>query len=113
MSDRFDIKLLFGLFLDDFYHAGASRIDLIQEEPPYKKELERWMCILGATAHRLANEYHLPIPTWTLNERYVLKEIYYAFDTMNPAFQKYLQETSLPEFKQRNLLLGDNILTRC
>lgn len=112
-SDKYSMKLLFGQFLDDFYRAGDMQYALIKDEPPYKEDTEKWLSILAATAHRLAIEYHIAIPKWVLDEKYIAKKIYYAFDTKNIEHQQFLEETSLPEFKERNLMLGDNVLSRC
>jgi len=115
LSGETDIKLLWGQFLDDFYHAPADeRYALIKDEPPYSEGLEeKWLFILAAAAHALANQYGLDVPEWSLGKKYVSEKALYAFDSHIKAHQEYLEETSLPEFKERNLMLGDNILSRC
>ena len=51
-----DEKLLFGQFLDDFYHEETSegKYNLIKDEPNFIDDKEIFMCILAGTAHILA-----------------------------------------------------------
>ena len=70
-----DEKLLFGQFLDDFYHEETSegKYNLIKDEPNFIDDKEIFMCILAGTAHILANIYALDIPKWVFDKKYTLK----------------------------------------
>lgn len=110
-----DEKLLYGQFLDDFYHEESSegRYNLIKDEPNFINDKEIFMCILAGTAQKLANDYSLDIPKWVFDEKYILKKAYYTLNTKNPKFQEYLIETTPLEYKSRNLFVGETILDRC
>lgn len=110
-----DEKLLYGQFLDDFYHEESSegRYNLIKDEPNFINDKEIFMCILAGTAQKLANDYSLDIPKWVFDEKYILKKAYYTLNTKNPKFQEYLRETTPLEYKSRNLFVGKTILDRC
>lgn len=111
-STNGDIALAFGQFLDDFAHA-KDKAALIADEPMWsKEEAGRWYYDLAATAHKLANDNKLPVPSWCIEERYCPAEPLWAFDTKNPEFQAYLRETTPREFRWHNLFLGPNILQR-
>lgn len=115
MVDQYDAILLFGQFLDSFYSkkADTDRQQLLKNEPIYNPDYKLFLCLLAASAEKLSNDYHLPIPEWTEKPEYIFNRIYYAFDTENPDFQKYLLQTTPYEYKKRNLMLGDNVLSRC
>ena len=107
--------LLYGELLDNFYSATTDeeKWELIKEEPIYNKNHEKFMSMLAGTVEKLARDYDLPIPKWVHKSIYTLKEIYYAFNTKNPEFQKYLKEVTPEEYKKRNLFIGENALERC
>lgn len=110
-----DEKLLFGQFLDDFYHEETSegKYNLIKDEPNFIDNKEIFMCILAGTAHILANIYALDIPKWVFDKKYTLKKVYYALNTKDPKFQEYLRKTTPLEYKSRNLFVGETMLDRC
>lgn len=105
------IELFFGQFLDDFKRA-CNKYVLIEDEPLWSLDPGRWSYDFAATAHKLALDNNLPVPQWTLNEKYVADEPQYAFDTNNPQFQEYLRQTTPRAFQWHNLYLGENILSR-
>ena len=109
---REDEYYLFGQFLDDFQNEEHNKYALIKDEPQYKEDMELFSCILAATVHKLANDNSLPVPQWVYDKKYIMPDPVYAFDTHIAEFRSHLENTSPVEFKQRNLLLGDNILSR-
>lgn len=107
-----DPDLLYGQFLDDFSHAN-DKDKLIDDEPQWKgPDASFWLCVLAATAHKLAHDNSLPVPKWALSERFVSPEPIYGMDTKNPEFQKYLEETTPLEFRWHNVFLGSNAMMR-
>ena len=107
-----DITSALNQFLDNFAHAKEKEL-LIQDEPTWSQsEAGRWYYDFAATAHKLADDYRLPVPAWCLKPEYFAKEPYYAFNTKNTEFKVYLEETTPAEFKWHGLYLGPNILTR-
>ena len=115
MLDQEDKILLYGQFLDYFYGEkdDEGKYKLIKEEPKYNSSYKLFFCMLAAGVEKLAHDYNLPVPEWTEKPEYFLDKIYYAYNTQNPDFQKYLMQTTLSEYKKRNLIVGDNILKRC
>lgn len=115
LLDKEDEMLLYGQLLDNFYSAKTDRekLSLIIDEPVYNEQHIVFMCMLAGTVEKLAKDYNLPIPEWVNEAKYMLKKIYYAFDTQNPEFQKYLSETTPDEYKKRNIMVGESMLERC
>jgi len=107
-----DEYTLFGQFLDDFRNEKDDKYALIQDEPNNKTGMELFICILAATAHKLANDNDLPVPEWVLKQQYVYTGVHYAFNTQIEEYREHLKKTSPAEFKQRNIFLGDNVLSR-
>lgn len=107
-----DIELSFGQFLDDFAHA-RDKAALIAEEPAWTfDEVGRWYYDLAATAHKLANDNGLPVPSWCIKDCYCANEPQWAFDTTDPSFRDYLRQATPREFRWHNLFLGPNVLQR-
>ena len=97
-------------FLDDFKRA-ENKFDLIKDEPEDCGD-PIIMCLMACIAHRSANENSLAIPEWVFKSSYFLSDPIYAHNTTIPEYQIYLRESSLPEFVQRNLFYGNNVMDR-
>ncbi|RNL45770.1 hypothetical protein [Paraeggerthella hongkongensis] len=107
-----DPDLLYGQFLDDFSHSD-DKAGLISKEPDWKgSDATYWLCLLAATAHKLAHDNSRPVPKWALDEQYVSPTPIYGMNTENPDFQAFLKETTPMEFRCHNIFLGDNALSR-
>ncbi len=107
-----DPDLLYGQFLDDFSHSD-DKAGLISEEPDWRgPNTTYWLCLLAATAHKLAHDNSLPVPKWALSERYVAPDPVYGMNTENPDFRAYLEKTTPMEFRCHGMFLGDNVLSR-
>ena len=98
-------------FLDDFKKA-ENRYDLVKDEPSGGMIDDVNRCLLAAITHRLCNEYGLTPPPWANNPNYVLPYPVYAHDTTDEDFQRYLIETTPPEFSSRNIFYGANVISR-
>jgi len=70
------------------------------------------LCHAAAAVHKLANDNGLEIPDWVFNPMYIMPEPYYAHGTQNVDFQRYLYESSPPEYASRNVFFGGNVLLR-
>ena len=108
-----NFTLAFGQFLDDFRSApDEAKSKLIADEPERENVDHLILCLAAAAVHKLANDNGLDVPKWVYNPAYIMPKPYYAHNTQNIEFQKYLHETSPPEYVARNVLFGDNVLLR-
>lgn len=103
----------YGNFLDRFRWTitNEERQEVIKYPPDNSDKFEIDAAKLAATVECLAKDFGLEIPEWVYEERFILKEPYYARVTTE-CVRKFLEETSLPEFAKRNLFLGDNVMDR-
>jgi hypothetical protein len=85
--------------------------DMIFEQPisGNSKIIYLYHCKLAA-AHKLANDYELPIPLWALKSDYIMSSPVYAFDA-EEEYHEFLREITPDEYKCRNLFLGAKLLT--
>lgn len=115
MLSEDDEMLLYGQFLDSFFKRKtvAEKYKLLEEEPVYNSDHKLFFCILAGSVEKLAHDYYLPVPEWTEKSEYHFDQIYYAFDTQSPDFQRFLMQTTPIEYKKRNLMVGDTVLKRC
>ena len=105
-----NIKLSIGQFLDDFRYAN-DKYTLIKDEPSESVDIVT-LSIMASIAHKLANDNGLAPPRWVFRKIYVLQTPIYAHNTNNTEYQRFLTETSPPEFAQRNIYYGANALAR-
>jgi len=109
----YNFTLAFGQFLDDFRFAtDEEKSKLIADEPERENVDHLILCHAAAAVHKLANDNGLDVPKWVYDPAYIMPKPYYAHNTQNIEFQKYLHETSPPEYIARNVLLGENVLLR-
>lgn len=103
----------YGNFLDRFREArnNETRQYLITERPDQDDMYPIDAAKLAATVEILAKECGIAIPEWVMDEKYILKEPYYG-GVKSPVYRKMLEYSSLPEFRRRNLFLGDNCMDR-
>jgi len=105
--------LALGTFLDDFYECdSADRAIALQGEPTTGILDRVQYCKLAAAAHKLAIDYGLPIPDWTLKSEYIMPHPVYAFNSGDRDFHELLKDITPREYKIRNLFLGSGVLKR-
>jgi len=108
-----NFTLAFGQFLDDFKLASKKeKYELIKDEPSCDGADRVILCHAAAAVHKLANDNGLDIPKWVSDPIYIMPEPYYANDTKNTEFQRYLFESSPTEYAARNVFFGENVLMR-
>lgn len=115
LSGGEDFNLCCPAFLDRFYAADQSvRFSLICDEPePFDNVGHFFYCYVAAMAHKLANDYGLPVPKWVHRPAYIFPEPYYPiWDKSNEALKEYLRSVSPPEFAMRNIFVKPNALSR-
>ena len=113
VSKEFDYIFAVCTFLDEFYEAEHDEKSLLLYDEPENGILEpKQYCNLAAAAHKLANDYNLPVPAWAMQAKYKMPYPVYAFNADDKDDQDLLKITTPNEYKIRNLYLGANILKR-
>ena len=110
-----DFSLSLRGFLDVFYSCKDNKIKmyaLIKMEPGFCKKVPGYQyAICAATAHKLANDFGLKVPSWVWKQKYYMKEMYFG-NINKGSLRIYNMLYSPPEFKHRGLFLDENILFR-
>jgi hypothetical protein len=100
-----------GDFLDDWYRSAVEdRLDLVRIADLTGGDV-RWAAVCAACVEQLCIQDELPVPLWTKSPQYILATPWY-FDAKTPMYRKWLEETSFPAFKARNIMAGDRVLLR-
>ena len=108
-----NFTLAFGQFLDDFRTASDDeKYGLIANEPNREGVDRATLCHAAAAVHKLANDNSLEVPEWVYDPMYTMPEPYYARNVQSAEFQRYLTDTSPPEYATRNVFFGNNVLVR-
>lgn len=84
-----DFIFALSTFLDEFKNSQDKSV-LINNSPLVEENLITESSIVAAVVHKLANDNNLAVPKWVFDEKYVLKQPYYQFDTKNKDYQAYL-----------------------
>ena len=85
---------------------------MIKKEPVKGTLKDSDFCMLACAAHKLANDNSIEVPEWVFDEKYIMKNPYYAFNTKNKEYQEFLRDTSPEEYTSRNVFYGGNVLQR-
>lgn len=110
-GERFDHCL--ANFLDEFYsHPNAQAL---AESPPllafaFGEDGRIWDAYLAATAEELARANHFPVPAWVFDGARLLHRPWFASSLA--ALRAVLILESPPAFRERNLFVSENALSR-
>jgi len=110
-----DFYLLLGDFLDEFYRStGEAMQNMIIEppsEPGHKCEREL-LSFAAATAHKLANDYRLDVPSWVFEKKYYMNNQPFFGCNAKGDLRLLFMYKSPAEFKHRNLFVDEHVLSR-
>jgi hypothetical protein len=109
-----DFYIVLGDFLDEFYRQGrAGRQAMIDGEPAVCGNVSReHAALFAASAHKLAGDYGLEVPTWVMDKKYKLADKPYFDYNAKGDLRLLFMYKSPTEFKYRNLFVDENFLTR-
>jgi hypothetical protein len=107
-----EITYALGDFLDGFY--AASALEKVESEPPSlatKLGDDGFAdAYLAAVCDHLCRLYQLPRPQWIKSKSRVLKHPYFA--ARSHGLRMILLEESPPAFRERNIFVSANALSR-
>jgi hypothetical protein len=100
--------------LDEFYYSASLDVkSKMISDAPEKMDIRHFLPYLAATAHKLANDFILPIPSWVFDAQcYLPDSDPYFFCEFQGNLSLLFLYKSPAEFKHRNLFLDENILMR-
>ena len=110
-----DFYLLLGDFLDEFYKASKTEQQSMVSEPPSgfgQKCGRELLSFAAATAHKLANDYRLDVPSWVFDKKYYMSDRpFFGCDAKGDLRLLFMYK-SPAEFKHRNLFVDEHVLSR-
>jgi hypothetical protein len=77
-----------------------------------RKDVQLNLCVLAATAHKLANDNDLSVPTWVFEPIYTMPIPVFSHDTKNSEYQEFLKNDAPYEFASRNIFYSSSVLER-
>jgi len=114
-----DFILALCLFLDEFKRSNRKQ-HMISQPPtpdrpsggPKSTAKRENLCVLAATAHKLANDNDLEVPNWVFEPQYKMPTPVFAFNTTNKEYQAFLIADTPPEFAEKNIYHGASAIER-
>jgi hypothetical protein len=86
---------------------------MLSEEPAWLPNVKKeQLCLFAAAAHKLSNDYGLPVPLWVMGKSYKMLEKPYFDCNAKGNLRLLFMYKSPIEFKHRNLFVDENFLTR-
>ena len=108
-----DFVIALGTFLDVFKNRNAAeRIKMMSDAPTFNEAQREELCVLAGVAHKLANDYGLPIPSWVHKASYTMPSPVFAHGTKNEEYREFLRQDTPYEFASRNIFCGANAIER-
>jgi len=98
-------------FIDEFKRSDYKQ-EMIENPPDEENAIKEHLCILVATAHKLANDYDLEAPEWVEEDIYKMPQPIFAFNTENKEYQDFLIQDTPYEFASKNIFHGANAVSR-
>jgi len=99
------------VFVDEF-KRNENRQDMIMHPPNGNSAVPEHICILAGAAHKLANDYDIPVPNWVYDPAYKMPAPVFAFHTENEEYQEFLRQDTPLEFASKNIFHGANAIMR-
>ena len=109
-----DFYLLLGDFLDAFYRADNTQRQVMIETIPCEVGLtnrQEHLAFAASTAHKLANDYKLDVPSWVFDKRFYSSRPHFGCGAKGNLRLLFMYK-SPAEFKHRNLFVDENVLVR-
>jgi len=110
-----DFYLLLGDFLDEFYKASRETKQCMVTEPPSEFGLQNkpeFLSFAAATAHKLANDYDIDVPSWVFEKKYNMIDQPFFGCNAKRNLRLLFMYKSPAEFKYRNMFVDENVLYR-
>ena len=107
--------VLLGDFLDEFYKAPASEKQKMVDDPPSGPGLlcgREIRAFAAASAHKLANDHCLEVPSWVFEKKYYMADMPFFGCGAKGDLRLLFMYKSPAEFKHRNLFVDENVLSR-
>lgn len=106
-------KILIPNFIDDFTRLRDREQKLaLVSEPPIAIKSVYLEAYLAAMTEYLCHRDGLPVPGWTQEKRYFLKEAHYALGKKGSPISFILLAESPVPFRRRNIFVSANAMTR-
>ena len=112
VSNGRDFYLCLGDFLDEFYHEGNDKRQLMLNESPECTLAKENLAYLASAVHKLANDYGLKVPDWVFDPRCYLRDKPFFGCHATGKLRLLFMYKSPTEFKHRNLFVDENVLKR-
>ena len=106
-------RILIPNFIDDFMRLQdrKEKLSLVSERPVALES--RYMeAYLAAVTEYLCHKDGLPVPEWTQDKRYFLKNAHYALGKKGSPISFVLLAESPVPFRRRNIFVSANVMTR-
>ena len=115
-KDAFSMLWLYlGDFLDFFYSSRRTtdeRQRLVEEEPDRHTVIpETTYAFIAGAVHKICSDYSVPVPKWTFNDIYFLKEPYFSLNAKGNLRVSLLAESPV-QFRARHIFTSANTLER-
>ncbi|MDR2199658.1 MAG: hypothetical protein LBR53_09440 [Deltaproteobacteria bacterium] len=110
-----NFHILIGNFLEVFYtFADQEEKSYMMRDAPVDMTRVELVPFLAAAAHKLANDYKLPVPPWVFEKRCYLPgdKPYFSTGSKKGPLSMWFLFMSPSEFKHRNLFVDENVLMR-
>jgi len=110
-----DFYLLLSDLLDEFYQSPSETMQEMITEPPSGLGLRcerELLAFAAATAHKLANDHKLVVPSWVFDKKYYMSDKPFFGCNAKGDLRLLFMYKSPTEFKHRNLFVDEHVLSR-
>ena len=106
-------KIVFNNFIIDLYKNSNKYKDFLKIEPDWKKLDQKSISLIVSSMYHLARktEWKMKVYPWMLDEKFILKEPYFALNAKGMLKVILLQE-SPKDFRRNNIYVSANVLEK-
>lgn len=111
--DNNEYKIVFNNFVIDLYKNSNKYKDFLKIEPDWKTLDQKSISLIVSSMYHLARktEWKMKVYSWMLDEKFILKEPYFALNAKGMLKVILLQE-SPKDFRRNNIYVSANVLEK-
>ena len=108
-----EYKIVFNNFVIDLYKNPNKYKDFLKIEPDWKKLDQKSISLIVSSMYHLARktEWKMKVYSWMLDEKFILKEPYFALNAKG-MLKVILLKESPKDFSRNNIYVSANVLEK-
>lgn len=109
--DNAKYKVIFGDLVSDIYKNKPQYVDFLKNEPDWGTLEPQEISLIVSNFSHLARKTNMKLYAWLFDEKYILRDPYFALNAKGKLRVILLQESPL-DYRRNNIFVSKNVLSK-